>query len=88
MVATFLELQRKLAALDDDDVLDRRAADQRIVGELLERDRATAAIAPVGGDQQLGPGVGDPVAERLRGVLLNTRILPSRMARHHCPERP
>ena len=42
------------AALHDDDVLDRRRAGERFVGDLLERHDLAAAIAAVGGDRAAG----------------------------------
>ena len=42
-------------ALDDDDVLDRRRAGERLVGHLLERDDLAAAEAAVGRDEQPSP---------------------------------
>ena len=55
----------RIAALDDDDVLDRRRSLERLVGNLLERHDLAAAIAAIGGDEQLGLLVVDAVAQRL-----------------------
>ena len=51
-------------ALDDDDVLDRRALFERLVGVPLERHERTAAIAAVGRDEQLRLRVVDAIAQR------------------------
>jgi hypothetical protein len=49
-----------------DHVLDRRALQERVVGVRLERDDLTPAPRAVGGDQDLGLRVVDPVTQRLR----------------------
>ena len=55
---------RARAALDDDDVLDRRRVFQRLVGHLLERHDLAAAVAAVRGDEQLALRVVDAIAQR------------------------
>jgi hypothetical protein len=45
-------------------VLDARALGERLVGVALERHRLAAAIAAVGGDEHLGAGVVDAIAQR------------------------
>jgi hypothetical protein len=49
--------------LDDQDVLDRRAALDRLIGGALEGHHLPASVAAVGGDERDGPCVVDPVAE-------------------------
>ena len=53
-----------VAALDDDDVLDRRRPFERLVGDLLERHDLAAAVAAVSRDEQLRLLVVDAVAKR------------------------
>ena len=68
MVAAFLHVHRHRRAvqpLDDDHVLDRRRALERLVGHLLQRHHLAAAPAAVGGDEQRGLRVVDAVAQRL-----------------------
>ncbi len=67
VVAPLFDVHGELrpAALHHHHVLDGRAVLQGLVRELLERQDAAAAVAAVGGDEQLGLGVVDPVAERL-----------------------
>ncbi len=56
-----------LAALDDEHVRDvRLALAEGLVDGRLQRRHRAAAVAAVGGDDQLRVGVGDPVDERLR----------------------
>ncbi len=52
-------------ALQDDDLLDRRARADGAVGVLLERHDLAAAIAAVGGDEHLRFAVLDPSGQRL-----------------------
>ena len=69
VVAPLLDVDRearRLIALDDDDVADRRRVLQRLVGHLLERHQLPAAIAAVGGDQHRALRIVDAVAQRLR----------------------
>ncbi len=54
-------------AVDDDDVLDRRAVGDGLVGVVLEVDLVAATVAAVGRDQDLCPAVIDPPGQRLGG---------------------
>ena len=54
-------------AAQHEHLLDRRALGHRGVGRLLERHDAAAAPGAVAGDEHLGLGVLDPVAERVGG---------------------
>ncbi len=65
MVAALLDAQREVAALHDDDVLDGRRVLDGVVGVVLEGDDLAAPVAAVGGDEDLGLGVVDAVAQGL-----------------------
>ena len=68
VVAALLDVHRearRLIALDDDDVADRRRVLQRLVGHLLERHQLAASIAAVGRDQHRALRVVDAIAQRL-----------------------
>ncbi len=67
-VATFLHRRRALVAdsPDDEHFLDRRTLGHGRVGIVFQRHHVAAAIAAVGGDQDLGLAVVDPVAQRMR----------------------
>ena len=65
VVAAGRPVDRRAGPPVDDDVLERGADRRGAVGVLLERDELAAAIAAVGGDQDLGLAVLDPAGERL-----------------------
>ena len=54
-------------ALDNHHMLDRRACRHRHIAMLLQREHGTFAPRPVLGDQQFGPGVLDPLGQRVSG---------------------
>ena len=66
VVTTVLHRDVVAAPADDDHVLDRGALGDRLVGRRLEREHVAAAVAAVGRDEHLGPGVDDAVGQRLR----------------------
>ena len=66
-VAAFGHGDVGVAAVHDDDRVDRWTIDERGVDMNLQRAGRTAPITGVGGDHGRGFGVVDPVAERVRG---------------------
>ena len=66
VVTAFDDAQGKVAALDDDDILDGRAVLHRIVSIVLQRQQIPSAVAAVGRDEELGLGIEDAVLQRIR----------------------
>ena len=66
VIASFFEVDLKIAAFDDDDVLDTRRTFDRLVGEFLQGHDVAASVPAICSNHELGFGIIDAISKRVR----------------------
>ena len=66
VIASFFEVNLKIAAFDDDNVLDTRRTFDRLVGEFLQGHDVAASVPAICSNHELGFGIVDAISKRVR----------------------